>query len=131
MDKAEIKNLKKRYLLWFYKTVKEAADQVERKFTQVEIDRSIIEELKKLDKARQAGSLIAEFEAYVANKQKDGLNLKYRGREVRTEHRFLLFKLKAIEKVIVKELGKKGLYEIRSLYEIEMAERILKSREHR
>ena len=35
-----------------------------------------------------------------------------------------------IEKAIVKELGRKALEEIKLLYEIEMTERILGSREH-
>ena len=38
MDKKDEKNLKIRYLTWLYKTVKEAFDRYERKFTQVEID---------------------------------------------------------------------------------------------
>ena len=46
MDAKEIKNLKKRYLIWFYKTAKEALDKIERKFTQTEIDKFILKELK-------------------------------------------------------------------------------------
>ena len=45
MDAKEIKNLKKRYLIWFYKTTKEALDKIERKFTQMEIDKFILKEL--------------------------------------------------------------------------------------
>ncbi|MCX5706101.1 MAG: hypothetical protein NTW13_00240 [Candidatus Omnitrophica bacterium] len=42
----------------------------------------------------------------------------------------MFFKLQAIEKAIIKELGKKALDEIKLLYEIEMTERILRSPEH-
>ena len=46
------------------------------------------------------------------------------------QYEFLTIKLQAIEKAIVKTLGKQSLRRIKNLYEREMAERILKSREH-
>lgn len=124
------KNLKKRYLVWLYKTTKESLDKIERKFTQLEIDRHILNFLKKLDKQKRAGGFIFDFKTYIANKERDGLNLKYEGKNIKLEHYFLDLKLSAIEKVIKQELGKKALAEIKSLYEQEMTERILKSREH-
>jgi len=131
MDTLEIKDLKLRYLLWFYKTTKEAVDKVERKFTQLEVDRTILAELKRSDRHKQMGSFVGEFEKYIFNKQKDARNAKYDGREVRPAHRFLILKLKAIEKAIIKAAGRRGLAEIKSLYEREMRERILKSTEQR
>ena len=47
MEKNDILNLKKRYLIWLYKETKEALDRVDRKFTQIEIDKFILEELQK------------------------------------------------------------------------------------
>ncbi|MGA2775729.1 MAG: hypothetical protein ABSE81_06715 [Candidatus Omnitrophota bacterium] len=130
MDTKEIKNLKKRYLLWFYKTVKETLDKIERKFTQLEIDKFILKEMKSKNKDKKCDKFIAEFEAYILNKEMDGIGLKFEGKQIKSDYAFLELKLKAIEKAIVKELGKKGLDDIKVLYEKEMTERILKSTEH-
>jgi len=130
MDKQDIKNLEKRYLIWLYKTTKEALDKIERKFTQAGIDKLLLKELSAQDKARKAQKFIDEFRAYIENKEKNGLSLKFDGKELKTEYYFLNIKLKAIEKAIVKTLGKKALDEIKLLYEMEMVERILKSTEH-
>ncbi len=130
MNKKDIKNLKKRYLVWFYKTAKEALDKIDRKFTQVEIDRFILKELKKADKYNMLGSFTSKFADYIHKKEEDGLNLKFENKKIKPEYLFLALKLQVIEKAIVKELGKKGLEEIKLLYEIEMTERILRSTEH-
>lgn len=130
MDKYDKSNLKKRYLVWFYKSVKEALDKVERKFSQAELDKLIIKELKILDKPGKAKSAIAEFESYAARKEKDGLALKYGGKDLKPGYYFLELELKAIERTIAKEFGMKSLDEIKDLYETEMIGRILKSTEH-
>lgn len=129
MDKQESKNLKKRYLIWFYKTTKEALDKIERKFTQAEIDKFILKELRKQRKP-ELEKFITDFTAYIANKEKAGEELKYENGKLKADYQFLVLKLAAIEKVIQKELGKKALGEIKALYEKEMTERILKSTEH-
>lgn len=130
MDKKDIKNLKKRYLIWFYKTAKEALDKVERKFTQAEVDRFILKELKRADKDNTVESFISQFEDYIAKKEQEGLKLKFENRNIKPDYLFLNLRLQAIEKAIVKELGSKALEEIKLLYEIEMTERILRSTEH-
>ena len=130
MDRKDTKNLKRRYLIWFYKSVKEEMDRVERKFTQVEVDSVIIKELKRIDKAGQAGIFIKQFEEYVVKKKKDGLDLKFEKSNLKPDYVFIAAKLRAVEKAIIKELGKKGLREIKLLYEKEMIERILRSTEH-
>jgi hypothetical protein len=130
MDKQDAKNLKKRYLLWLYKTTKEAIDKIERKFTQLEIDRILLKELRKADKNKKAAKFIEEFNVYIQNKERDGLSLKFAGSKLRPEYQFLVLKLSAVEKVIIKNLGKGALSQIKSLYEKEMTERILKSTEH-
>ena len=58
------------------------------------------------------------------------LELKSQGLRKNTEFIFLDVKLSAIEKLIVKELGRRGLEEIKALYEKEMIQRILKSTDH-
>jgi hypothetical protein len=128
MDKLDLKNLKKRYLLWFYKTTKEELDKTERKFTQLEIDRFILKELKKEDKCKKAQKFIAEFQAYILNKEIEALGLKYEGKDLRSEYYFLQIKLKAIEKAIIKEIGRAGLVKIKDAYEQEMSKRILEER---
>jgi len=131
MNTKDLQNLKKRYLVWFYKVTKDELDRIERKFTQLEVDRFILKELKVLDKKKAATKFIDEFSAYIANKEKDGLALKYDGKNLKAEYYFLDIKLAAIEKAIKNEFGAKELTKIKSLYEKEMTERILKSTEHK
>lgn len=126
MDRHDTLNLKKRYLIWLYKTAKEAQDKIERKFTQLEIDRFI---LKELEKKNIDQNFISELKLYIQNKEKDGLALKYKDKKLSSDYLFLVSKLKAVEKAIIRELGKKGLKEIKTLYEKEMTQRILKSTE--
>jgi hypothetical protein len=130
MSKQDVANLKRRYLVWFYKATKEALDKIDRKFTQVEIDRFLIKELKKSPDFKAVKKRVLEFEAYVATKVRDGQALKFKNGSLTPEYAFLELKLKAIEKAIKKEFGAKGLAEIKSLYEREMTERILRSIEH-
>jgi len=130
IDRRETKNLKKRYLIWFYKSAKEALDRIERKFTQVEVDRFILKELKKKDKDGAISAFINQFEEYVEKKERDGFSLKFEGKKLKPDYAFLVAKLHAVEKAIVKELRKKGLEEIKLLYKIEMTERILRSTEY-
>lgn len=144
MEKQDLKNLKKRYLIWLYKTNKEELDKVERKFTQLEIDRFILKELKKENKGGKISQFIDELEMYIQNKEKDGRALKYlpacpagrpagqagENKDLKPQYRFLDAKLRTVERAIIKELGKKAMEEIKLLYEMEMIERILKSTEH-
>jgi len=129
MNKQDHLNLKKRYLIWLYKTTKEVLDKIERKFTQLEIDRFILAELKKQDKNNEAAKFIQKFKVYIQNKEKDGLSLKYNGKKLNPEYQFLVSKLNAIEKVITKELGKASLLKIKDAYEKEMTRRILQERQ--
>ena len=124
------RNLKKRYLVWLYKETKEALDRVDRKFTQIDIDKFIREELRKEElKDRK---FFEDFNTYVNNKEKDCETLKSReGKYLNPEHQFLFLKLKAVEKTIVKELGAEGLEDIKNLYHQEMVDRILRSTEHK
>lgn len=122
-------SLQKRYLIWFYKVTKEALDKIERKFTQLEIDRFILKELKKSAKGRTIlKKQIREFDEYIRNKEEVGFDLKYEGKTLKPEYEFLLFKLAAIEKAILKKMGKKGLDTIKTAYEEEMLRRIMEER---
>ena len=138
MDKQDLKNLKKRYFIWLYKTTKEAFDKYERKFSQLEIDEFILQEMEKELKDtympsenKEMEKHVNAFRNYIAEKEKGCLELKYKGKRTNPEFIFLDVKLNAIEKAIEKELGKETLEEIKMLYEMEMIERILKSTEQK
>ncbi|MCJ7663885.1 MAG: hypothetical protein MUO24_06555 [Desulfobacterales bacterium] len=137
MDRRDIKNLKFRYLLWLYKTKKEAFDRIERKFTQVDIDRKIMRYMRaqsnsrNLKRKNEARKFLNDFKEYINKKEKDGKELKFEGRKLKPEYYHLSLKLEAIEKAIVEELGHRGLREIKALYEHEMMRRIIESQEHK
>jgi len=137
MNSQDVKNLKKRYFIWLYRTTKEAFDKFERKFTQVEIDKDILGEIENTlmgsylphEKA-ELEKLVNNFQEYITAKEKVCLELKYQGLRTNPEFIFLDVKLNAIEKLIVKEFGRKGLAETKALYEKEITQRILRSAEH-
>ena len=77
MDKKDEKNLKIRYLTWLYKTVKEAFDRYERKFTQIEIDGFVLREMEKELKGsympqekKSLEKLVNDFRLYIAEKKR-------------------------------------------------------------
>ena len=137
MDNQDVKNLKRRYFVWLYKTTKEAFDKFERKFTQVDIDRDILKEMENTlmgsylphEKA-QLEKLVNEFQDYISTKEKNCAELKSQGQRKNSEFIFLDVKLEAIEKLIAKELGRRELARIKAMYEKEMTKRILRSTEH-
>jgi len=69
--------------------------------------------------------------AYVADKENACLKLKYQGKKTNPEYLFLDIKLQAVEKAVIKKLGKEELRRIKALYEQEMAERILHARDEK
>jgi uncharacterized protein YdiU (UPF0061 family) len=138
MNEQDVLRLKKRYLVWLYKTTKEAFDSFERKFTQLEIDEDILQEIERILKGsymphekKALEKFVNDFRDYIAKKEKATLELKYKGKKINPEFIFLDAKLEAIEARIAKEFGKKALEEVKALYEKEMTGRILKSTEQR
>ena len=137
MNSQDIKNLKKRYFIWLYKTTKEAFDKYERKFTQVEIDKDILLEMENVlmgsylpHEKVELEKMVNNFQEYISTKEKACLELKYQGLRTNPEFIFLDVKLNVIEKLITKELGRKALEEIKVFYEKEMTLRILRGAEH-
>lgn len=133
MDKQDLRNLKKRYLIWLYKTTKEAFDRYERKFTQLDIDKFLLKEIEKeleeayLPNEKEAiKDFINDFVSYIDNKEKACVEVRQAGKKTNAEFLFLDMKLQAIERAILKELGKRALSRIKAMYEQEMSERILK-----
>jgi len=138
MDKTDLKNLKKRYLIWLYKVTKEAFDKYERKFTQLDIDKFMLREIESelqaayLPQEKEAiKSFIADFIKYIGDKENACAELRQGGKKTNAEFLFLDMKLQALEKAIVKELGKRWLARIKDMYEKEMTQRILKSVENK
>lgn len=136
MDERDVVNLKTRYLVWLYKTTKDAFDQYERKFTQLDIDEKILNEIEKelkgsfLPHERKAlEKYTNEFRAYIDAKESQSLKLKYKGKKINPEFLFLDVKLDAIEKIIEEALGKDMLLEIKEDYQQEMLRRILEAKE--
>jgi len=137
MKRRDIKNLKFRYLLWLYKTTKEEFDRLERKFTQADIDKKILRYMgenfnsRDLKSKNEARKLLKDFKEYIIKKEKDGRELKFEGRKLRPEYYYLLLKLRAVEKIIVEDLGRGALKEIKALYEHEMKRRIIEAQDHK
>lgn len=130
MRREEARKLKFRYLLWFYKTVKEELDRIERKFTQLEVDKAMLKLMKKEAKGKGLDKFLRDFEGYIINKEQEVQKaIKSQGR-CKPEYRYSLLKLEAIEKVIVSQLGKKDQERIKELYQDEMVKRILESKGH-
>lgn len=137
MNNQDVKNLKKRYFIWLYKSAKEVFDKFERKFTQVDIDKDILDAMEDellgsyLPHEKEALQRhINDFHKYIENKEKACPELRDQHKKINPDFIFSEIKLDSIEKMIVKELGRRGLEEIKSLYEKEMTERILKNTEH-
>jgi len=137
MNNQDFKNLKKRYFIWLYKSTKEDFDKYERKFTQIDIDNDILTEMENallgsyLPHEKDAlQKHIDDFQRYIQTKEKACSELRDQHKKINPDFIFSEIKLNAVEKIIIKELGRKGLEEIRSLYEEEMTQRILKSTEH-
>lgn len=129
------KALIQRYLIWCYKTTKESLDRIDRKFTQVQVDRFILGQLER--SRRQSGpdtrKLIEDFKSYISNKEREGLEQKFsKGNRtiIDTQYAYLISRLDAIELAIRHFLGPRMLSKIVSLYEKEMTRRILESKEH-
>jgi hypothetical protein len=136
MQRRDKKNLQFRYFLWLYKSTKEEFDRIERKFTQIEIDKRLLDHMQehidtsKIKRKKEARMFLKDFKKYTDQKEKDGLALKYEGRKLRPEYYHLSLKLEAIEESIVGEVGKKGLRTIKDLYEQEMRRKIIEAQEH-
>ena len=138
MDKKDLLNLKKRYLIWLYKVTKEAFDKYERKFTQLDIDKFILNEIEKEFKEaylpqekEEIRKFIDDLMDYIYKKEAGCAEIKYKYKKINAEFLFLDIKLEAVEKAIAKELGRRALNNIKAMYEKEMVERILKTRDEK
>jgi hypothetical protein len=118
-----------------YKTSKEEFDLIERKFTQMDIDRMILRYMaghgdSLLKKESTPGKFLKDFKNYIDKKEKEGVELKFEGKKLKPEYHHLSLKLEAIEKTIVAECGQRGLRRIKALYEHEMRRKIMEAQKH-
>lgn len=132
---ANDKALVQRYLIWCYKTTKEDLDRIDRKFTQLLVDRFILKHLEGLrgPNRTQLRKFIGDFKIYMSEKRQGGLRLKYLNAKKslpEPKYVYLSERLKAIKSAIRHFLGPRMLSRIEALYEQEMTRRILESREH-
>ena len=125
-------SLSKRYLLWLYKTTRDEADKIERKFTQLDIDREVEKLLKKktggLKSSLKAGvsPFMEEWKEYIFRKESDGQKLKFTEEfEPDPKYIFLRLKLEAIENIMKASFGAAFFKEARKLYEDSCIQRIL------
>jgi hypothetical protein len=122
------KNLIRRYLLWAYKSTKESFERIERKTTQLIVDDFICDHLSK-----KRSKVPAAFTAYIADKRKDELKLKFTDatkKKLHPEYLYLKNRLAAVEGAIIYFLGAKELKRMSKLYEEEFTRRILEARDH-
>ena len=135
----EEKELIRRYLIWCYKTTKEEIDRIDRKFTQLMVDDTVLKNLK--GSLRHIGNAdlpayqkhIENFKVYMTQKKTGAVGLKFSNRkhnQLSSNYVYLRNRLKAIEKSISHFLKPSELRSIKSLYEGEMTRRILEAREH-
>lgn len=134
---AKDKALIQRYLVWCYKTTKESLDRIDRKFTQVKVDRFILSHVEKIQLKSQSRAdyrqLVEDFSSYVSGKEKEGKLQKFLdGKEgaLNSNYIYLQNRLNAVELAIRHFLGPRALAKIVLLFEEEMTRRILESREH-
>jgi hypothetical protein len=133
------KALIRRYLLWFFKTTKESLERIERKTTQLTVDKYVFDHIKAAghkvpDHGRgKYNGLVKEFEAYIKAKREDELKLKFsdaRKKSLNPQYIYLKNRLQAVEAAVKHFLGEKELRKMRSLYEKEFTSRILQARDH-
>lgn len=136
MKTQDVESLKFRYLLWFYKVTKDAFDRVERKFTQLDIDKLVLSSIEndidysKVKDKEVLQKFLDDFKIYIKKKEKEAFNLTRDGEKLKEEYYFLQLKLVALEKAVISELGEEALMQIKKLYEEEMKKRILETKDH-
>ena len=119
------KSLEKRYLFWLYKTTRDELDRIDRKFTQLEIDRG----MQKIFREHEGGALasfVEEWDRYIANKQAEAKKLKFDDKGgVLPSYAFLRLKLEAVRGLTSKLFGARLVREFEEMVEAAAMENIL------
>ena len=115
MNAHDKRSLYKRYLFWLYKTTRTEIDKVDRKFTQLEIDRKIE---KILSANKGISAQLKEWKDYILSKESDALKQKFASDgSLDPGYRFLCLKLEAVEAITKKMFGARTLAEFKRLCE--------------
>lgn len=124
IGKDDANSLTQRYLFWLYKTTRDQTDKIDRKFTQLEVDKEIQKILEKkvnsLKKASQKSlnTFLKEWKEYIFAKQSDAQKLKVNEEGgFSDEYLFLHLKLAAITQIIKDRFGLAALKKFKALYE--------------
>lgn len=131
-------NLTRRYLIWCYKTTKEELDKIDRYYTQLEVDKFFLKDLKHTKEYRRRKNeafigLVDDFEKYMGVKKENVDAKKFtddKCKDMNAKYAYLLRRFEAVERAIVKFLGEEALESICQSYEDEMTRRILTVRGH-
>ncbi len=115
MNAHDQRSLYKRYLFWLYKTTKGELDKVDRKFTQLDIDRKIE---KALNAKKGISAQLKEWKEYIISKESEALKSKFSSDgSLDPGYRFLCLKLEAVEAITKKMFGARTLTEFKSFCE--------------
>ena len=124
IGKDDANSLTQRYLFWLYKTTRDQADKIDRKFTQLEVDKEIQKILEKkvhsLKKVSQKSikPFLKEWEEYIFAKQSDAQKLKFNEEgDFSDEYLFLHLKLAVITQIIKDRFGLATLKKFTALCE--------------
>lgn len=101
------RSLYKRYLFWLYKTTRDELERIDRKFTQLDIDRQIE---KLLENKEGVSEYLKEWKDYILAKESDALKLKFSSNgALDSRYLFLSLKLEAIIAITRKMFGRRML----------------------
>lgn len=124
IDKEVRDSLTQRYLFWLYKTTRDQTDKIDRKFTQLEVDKEIQRILtRKVRSLNREGQkkifpFLEEWREYIFAKESDAQKLKFNEEGGLThQYLFLHLKLTAITQIIKERFGVKTLKRFKALYE--------------
>jgi len=138
IGKDDANSLTRRYLFWLYKTTRDQTDKIDRKFTQLEVDKEIQKILEKkvwaMKKAFQKPlrPFLEEWKEYIFAKQSDAQKLKFNEEGgFSDEYLFLHLKLAAITQIIKDRFGLATLKKFKTLCEERAFEAILEDTSNR
>lgn len=122
-DPGDARSLQKRYLFWLYKTTKDELDRIDRKLTQLDVDREMLDIFRRDKGAEDSAhsglqAPVKDWENYIAHKEADARKLLFddEGR-VLASYYFLRLKLKAILGVTRRRFGAATVRHFKRYYE--------------
>lgn len=117
MTQPSEKSLTKRYLFWLYKTTRDELDRIDRKFTQLEVDRGLQRVFRSRGNAALS-SFMDEWDRYIVAKEADARKLKFdeQGKEL-AFYVFLRLKLESVIEITRERFGIRAVRQFEQLIE--------------